>query len=91
MNKKKSSGITLPSQRKSAEKAAATPAAAASMPKPASNDRSVITYRLSAEDKRLLSIHAVTNGTKVQTLINQALKLLAVERDIPFSDEIMKS
>ena len=85
-------GLTLPSDKsKQTADEPATPAAAAKMPRAAKKpEREVITYRIMKEDKQALMVYAVQNETKVQELLNQALKLLAVERDIEFSDEIMK-
>ena len=60
------------------------------VPTQATVKREVITYRINPGDKQLLTIYAATNGTKIQELLNQALRLLAVERDIPLSDEIMQ-
>ena len=93
MSKKGLSGLTLPSDKAKKTTAAAqtAPAAAAKMPSNAKKPvRDVITNRIMPEDKQALMVYAVQNGTKVQELLNQALKLLAVERDIELSDEIMK-
>ena len=88
---KKGSGITLPSSKaKKTSTVTDSPASQIPMTKTEEVKRQVITYRINPDDKQLLTIYAATNGTKIQELLNQALRLLAVERDIPLSDEIMK-
>ena len=49
-----------------------------------------LVYRLSNEDRIALNVYATQNGTSAQALLTQALRLLALEKDIPLSDKIMK-
>lgn len=57
---------------------------------PALKPRKVITYRIGASDQKVLKTYALMNDTSVQELIDRALRLLAVENDMPLSNEIMK-
>lgn len=64
------------------------------MPTPSVEDKPKrqpqLVYRLSNEDRIALNVYATQNGTSAQSLLTQALRLLALEKDIPLSDNIMK-